>query len=445
MPGSIAPETFEHARRFFADGNAAFAAGRLAEAESCFRSSLQALPGRPSTMANLAATLQRLGRPEDALALLEEALLSHAGDASLWSLRGAALETLDRPADALASHERALAVEPLRIADRFHAGRLLLRLGRTQDALAALEAVCAASPEAAEAHYRRGQALMGLRRPDEALTAWESALALDPTLADAWADRGAWMQEHGRTTEAVRCFEQARAQGGDAALMEYQIAGLSRATGRDPGVMPASAPRSYVQGLFDRYAEDFDAHLVGRLDYRAPQELAAGLTRLTRTHFRHALDLGCGTGLCAAALGAFARRLDGVDLSAGMLERARALGRYDRLEKADVVEHLAATSCRHDLVVAADLFIYVGRLEPVFEGVRRVLEPTGVFCFSVERLDDAQGDCALQPSLRYAHSRAYLQRLAQENGFAVATLEEHPLRRDERAPVRGLYAWLVAG
>jgi predicted TPR repeat methyltransferase len=435
---------FERARHLFVEGNAAFAAGRLEEAASRFRASLQELPRRPSTVANLAVTLQRLDRPQEALALLDETLQSHADDAALWSLRGAALEALDQATDALASHERALAIDAGRLADRFHAGRLMLRLGRPADALAALQAVCAASPDSAEAHYRRGQALLQLLRPDEALAAWDRALALDATLVDAWADRGAWMQERGRLSEAVRCFEQARAHGGDAALLDYQIAGLSSAAGHTGGTMPPGAPRSYVQGLFDRYADDFDEHLVERLAYRAPQELAAGLARLSRTHFRHALDLGCGTGLCAAPLGAFVTRLDGVDLSAGMLARAQALGRYDRLEQADVVEHLAATPWRHDLVVAADLFIYVGRLEAVFSGVRRVLEPEGVFCFSVERLDDAQGDCALLPSLRYAHSAAYLQRLAREHGFAVAALEEHALRHDERAPVRGLYAWFVA-
>ena len=443
-PAATQPD-FERARRLFVEGNAAFAAGRLDEAEARFRASLKELPQRPSTVANLAVTLQRLGRPQDAVALLDETLGIHADDAALWSLRGAALEALDRPGDALASHERALALDPQRAADRFHAGRLMLRLGRTAQALAALEAVCAASPQSAEAHYRRGQALRALQRPDEALAAWDRALALDPTWAEAWADRGAWMQERGHAREAVRCFEQARAHGSDAALMDYQIAGLSSVAGLGQGSMPASAPRSYVQVLFDRYADDFDAHLVERLEYRAPQELAAGLARLARTHFRHALDLGCGTGLCAAPLGAFATRLDGVDLSAGMLERAQALGRYDRLEQADVVEHLASTPCRHDLVVAADLFIYVGRLEAVFAGVRRVLEPAGVFCFSVERLDDALGDCALQASLRYAHSAAYLRRLAQDHGFKIAALEEHPLRHDERTPVRGLYAWLVAG
>ena len=94
-------------------------------------------------------------------------------------------------------------------------------------------------------------------------------------------------------------------------------------------------------------------------------------------------------------------------------------------------------------MIAADVFVYLGALEPVFEGARRVLEPGGVFCFSVEALDDASGDCLLLPSLRYAHSAPYLRRLAAAHGFEVAALEEHPLRRDERAPVRGLYAWLV--
>jgi predicted TPR repeat methyltransferase len=448
MPGSIAPDTFERARRFFVDGNAAFAAGRLAEAEACFRTSLKALPGRPSTVANLALTLQRLGRDRDALALLDETLAAQPGEAALWSLRGGVLDALDQPAEALASHERALGLDPQRAQDHFHAGTLLLRLGRPQAALEALEFACADAAAPAAAHHRRGQALLALERRDEALAAWDRALALDPAFADAWADRGTLMHERGQDAEAVRCFAQARTHGADMALMDYQIAGLA-AAGREGATsaappMPASAPRSYVQNLFDRYAADFDEHLVGQLGYRAPEELAGGLARLGRTHFRHALDLGCGTGLCAAPLGAFVTRLDGVDLSAGMLERARALGRYDRLEQADVVEHLAATPWRHDLVVAADLFIYVGRLEGVFVGVRRVLEPGGLFCFSVEHLDDAAGDCALLPSLRYAHSAAYVRRLAQAHGLGVAALQERPLRRDERTPVRGLYAWLSA-
>lgn len=433
-------QDFERARSLFVEGNRAFEAGRLEEAEACFRASLQALPGRPSTAGNLASTLLRLGRPNEALEPLQQALRGAPRDANLWSQQGRTLDALGRDEEALASHRQALAIDVTRVGDHFCIGVLLARLGRPEQALAAFDAATRLDAGRAEFHHKRGQMLIALGRGDEALAAWDRTLALDPDHADAWSDRGALMSERGRTAEALRCFERARDCGADAEVMTYQIAALSA-----PGTQaqPPHPPRRYVEQLFDHYAAQFDEHLASALDYQAPQVLAAGLARLGRSHFRHGLDLGCGTGLCAPPLGAFVARLDGVDVSAAMLERARALGRYDRLDQADLVEHLGATSARHDLVVAGDVFIYVGRLEAVFAGVARVLAPGGVFCFSVEALDDAAGDCLLLPSLRYAHSAPYLRRLAAAHGFEIAALEEHPLRRDERAPVRGLYAWML--
>lgn len=91
-----------------------------------------------------------------------------------------------------------------------------------------------------------------------------------------------------------------------------------------PGV-PARASDAYVQSVFDRFSNSFDSRLAA-LDYRAPAlvaeavseclgPLAAGL---------EVLDAGCGTGLCAALLRPFANRLTGIDLSEGMLSKARA-------------------------------------------------------------------------------------------------------------------------
>jgi SAM-dependent methyltransferase len=50
------------------------------------------------------------------------------------------------------------------------------------------------------------------------------------------------------------------------------------------------------------------------------------------------LELGCGTGLCAALFRPAAARLVGVDVSARMLERARARGLYDELLLGDAVQ-----------------------------------------------------------------------------------------------------------
>ena len=117
-------------------------------------------------------------------------------------------------------------------------------------------------------------------------------------------------------------------------------------------------------------------------------------------------------------------------------------GLHDQVEQADVVQHLAAAPRRYDLVLAADVFIYVGALEAVFAGVARVMEPSGLFCFSVEAAGEDE-DFALRPSLRYVHSERYLRRLAGVHGFDVQAVARQPIREDQQQPIAGLFAWLV--
>jgi predicted TPR repeat methyltransferase len=214
--------------------------------------------------------------------------------------------------------------------------------------------------------------------------------------------------------------------------MGYFIASL---TGQQT---PSAPPRSYVEGLFDDYAEDFDNHLVKVLGYQAHRILVENLQGMGKTHYRSALDLGCGTGLCGPLLRSQVDRLEGVDLSGQMLGKARVLGVYDTLVQADVAEHLQTTPQRHDLLLSCDVFIYVGALEPVFAGAARVLEPGGVFCFSVESLGDAQ-DYGLMPSQRYAHSERYVRALAAAHGFTVAKTLAQPIRQDQQQSIDGLY------
>jgi predicted TPR repeat methyltransferase len=247
--------------------------------------------------------------------------------------------------------------------------------------------------------------------------------------------RGSVLKELGRFDEAAASFEQALARGGDPELLRYYLAALAR---RDA---PPTAPAGYVQALFDGYAPAFDAQLVALLKYQAPQLLAQGLAKLDR-RFSRALDLGCGTGLCGPLVKPFTDRLEGVDLSDGMLRSARALGVYDSLEQAEIAAFLRSAQPPYDLVLAADVFVYVGALEPVFADVARCMPAGGVFCFSVEEAREG-GPPVLQPSLRYAHSESYVRELAARHGFEVATSLRAPIREEQQVPVPGLYFWLV--
>lgn len=358
--------TFEAAKAAFLQGLQHQGAGHWPDAERCYRTSLGLMPGRPSTLNNLAAVLTAQGRAAEALPLLEQALAAEPGHA-----------------DALFQQAEALAA-----------------LGRLPEALAAIEAVLAAQPEA------------GL----------------------PWSRKGGLLKDLGRTAEAVVALRRAVALGADVALNRYLLASL------EGGEVPPQPPAGYVESLFDSYAAGFEEQLTGKLQYRVPEQLMHGLPRHA---FDSALDLGCGTGLVGRLLRPRVRQLHGVDLSGAMLRQAGQHAVYDSLEQAELVAHLGATPARHDLVVAADVFIYLGDLAAVFAGVRRVLLPGGVFAFSVELADDAV-DYELRSSSRYAQSERYLRGLAAASGFAVLLARHDTLRLEQRQPVAGLLTWLTS-
>ena len=112
----------------------------------------------------------------------------------------------------------------------------------------------------------------------------------------------------------------------------------------------------------------------------------------------------------------------------------------DTLVQADVLDYLRTATTAHDCVVAADVFIYVGALDGVFAELQRLMPGGGSFCFSLE--ESVQADLELRASLRYAHSAAYIERLASECAFRVAQLERRPVREERGAPIAGLFCWL---
>jgi predicted TPR repeat methyltransferase len=399
----MSADRFDLARAQFSSGVDHLQAGRWQAAELAFRASLELLPGRPSALINLGATLLALDRPAEALPLLDQALAQLPHDTEALGHRGLALNRLHRPADACDDFEQLVQLAPQRPEAWFH-------LAQTRQMLDRLEA---------------------------AVDAYDRCLALRPQHGASWSQRGTALKDLGRRDAAAASFERALALGDDPELNRYFLAAV-----RSTAAAPSGAPRAYVERLFDDYAADFDQHLVDRLGYQAPERLLRLVQGQGRGRFDEVLDLGCGTGLCAPLLRPLARRLTGVDLSAGMLEVARRRALYDELVQADLAQHLARTERRHDLLVAADVLIYLGDLAPVFAGARRVLRAGGLFAFSVEPAD---GDAAfvLQPSLRYAHGEAGLRALAASHGLQVLQAERGALRADQVHEVQGQY-WLLA-
>ncbi|MFC5460861.1 tetratricopeptide repeat protein [Massilia niabensis] len=431
---------------------------------------LRVNPAQATAHCNLGAALQDLGRSREALASYDRALQLNPGYAMAHYNRGNALRKLGRPEEAVTSYERALALRPAYPEAWCNRAIALLDLRDAGGALASSEQALAGRrpyPEAScvranalfalrefelalegygdalaheagmpEAHTGRGLALLKLDRPFDALACFDTALALRPGDARAHQQRADCLLALGRREEAIAAFETARElahqAGEDAGQVEFVLASLG------VGAPPPRAPASYVTALFDQYAGHFDRHLTGVLAYRTPGLVEAALARHVAATMLDTVDLGCGTGLCAPTLRPRSRSLAGVDLSSRMLEQASATGLYDELACADIEAFLTGRPEAFDLVVAADVLVYFGDLAPLFAQVRAALRPGGWFCFSTEALDSTgAGDFVLLPSNRYAHSLAYLQRLARDHGFALAEAERAAVRSEHGAAITG--------
>jgi predicted TPR repeat methyltransferase len=377
--------------------------GRLAEAEAAYRRVLRHAPAHFDSLHLLGVIAGQTHRFDEAHQLLTRALAQRPDSASALTNLGNVLGNLGRHLEAIQTFERALALRP----------------------------------DDAKALRNRGTSLRALERPEEALASFDAALALKPDYPEALVGRAEALLTLHRRGDAIKAFRQALPLGMDVEQIRYALASL----GEEPA--PPTAPPGYVEELFDSYSQNFDQHLVGKLAYRTPGLLVAELQRAHPRAEGDIIDLGCGTGLCGPLLRPLAHRLTGVDLSSQMLARARALGLYDELLHADLVAALAGPPGRFDVAVAADVFVYIGDLDAVFVATAAALRPGGLFAFSVEAGEGA--DFQLNMRRRYAHSLAYLQRLATVHGFTAESATQSVIRKEGDEAVQGLLVVMRRG
>jgi len=234
----------------------------------------------------------------------------------------------------------------------------------------------------------------------------------------------------GELEAAREAFARMLEMAPDDAAAKFAVAALS-----EEGI--DAAPEDYVSELFDRFAETFDAQLTGQLDYRTPALLRGAIDAALAGDGEklHILDLGCGTGLSGQAVQSLASALVGSDLSPGMIEKARGRDIYSELRVESIDHTLAALSGPFDLVLAADVFVYIGRLDPLFEAVKGRLAPGGLFAFSTER--GGGQDFAVGTTFRFSHSAAYIARLARASGLSIVSQSDETIRTESGQPVTG--------
>jgi len=209
-------------------------------------------------------------------------------------------------------------------------------------------------------------------------------------------------------------------------------------------------PSNYIVDLYSTFAATFDDQLVNKLHYQTPTKLRKLVDEVVKQSyqkecFSNLADLGCGTGLSGVAFKSLAKNMVGVDLSPEMIAKAEKRGCYKSLHIGDIESILTSPISTgeeetYDVIIACDVFVYIGDLQSVFESVAKSLNPShGLFAFSTELLEEDKKDNGyrLQTTARYAHKQSYLKSLAEQCGFEIKAMKNDVIRKNAGKDIRG--------
>ena len=418
--------------------------GQLAEAEDVYRRIRAIAPDHPDVLHFSGVLAHQQGRSEEAVALIRRSLELNPKQADGHSNLGIIFKSLGRVDEAIAAYQQAIAINPDHANAYNNLGVLLRSQGRNADAESAYRTATRINPEHIDAYNNLGVLLASTNRTPEAVACYCKVTTLSPKHPEARRLLALAHCTLGEPEKAVDIFERWLEEEPDNAIARHMLAACS---GRE---VPARASDDYVEKVFDEFAGSFDEKL-GKLSYRAPDLVAAMLadSGVQAARSLDVLDAGCGTGLCGPLLAPYARRLDGVDLSNGMLAKAQARKVYDGLVKDELTEYLRGHETAYDVIVSADTLVYFGSLEQVMPAAAAALRPGGMFIFTLEESPDVAGEASspgytISHHGRYMHTRPYVERVIAEAQLR-ADIVRAELRMEAGAPVAGLVVRATRG
>jgi predicted TPR repeat methyltransferase len=392
---------------------------------------LELVPEHPAALNVLAIAAHESGEIERALDLIRRAAAAAPEDSVIQNNLGNLLSKTRDAVGALSAYRRAAELGNKSPEMFNNLGVLLRARGEFVEAEQHFRSALAENPNHGPAHHNLGSILGGTGRVDEAVGHfWTGVLNMpvrNPYLT-ALAHN-----YFGRRDKAVEVFADLLKKDPDNVQLKHLMSSFS---GVD---VPERASDQYIEKTFDSFARSFDLTLK-RLAYQAPKLVAAAVEVVVGPPRGdlEILDAGCGTGLCGALLRPFATRLIGVDLSAGMLEKAAAIGVYDELVKAELTAFLQGSDTAYDAIVLADTLCYFGSLETFAAAAANAVKPGGLLVFTVEALPaEAQEGFRVDLSGRYQHAGAYVDGVLKHAGFELLARKADTLRMERLDPVTG--------
>lgn len=415
-------------------------ADELDTAERLYHEVLTLRAAQPDALHYLGVLYHQRGRSDEAVELVRSALKITPEHPDAHNNLGNIHKECGRLAEAEACYRRALACGPTHYNALSNLAVVLEAQERPDEAFETYGKLLQEAPTFARGHYLMGLFLrnfaQNVEHIEQSVECFRTAFRLDQRNVRALGALGASLYALGRHDDAREVYQDWLLREPDNPIPRHMLAATGGAQ------VPPRAEDAYVRDVFDSFAESFDEQLLKNLDYRAPQVLTDALKSVLAAAdgSLDILDAGCGTGLCAPLLRAQARHLVGVDLSGGMIEKARARGGYDELVVAELTAYMQAHPDAYDVVISADTLIYFGELMPVLTAAHAALRPGGWLGFTLEVLEGDGDRVELSSSGRYRHTRGHTQAAMEAAGFDGITIGVDTLRKEAGQMVSG---WIV--
>lgn len=406
-------------------------AGRLQKARQLYNEVLKLDAGHNDALHMLGLLAHQQGNNDVAIKLLTTALKQGPESAEIYTNLGNALQANGQVEEAITSFKKALKINPDFILAHNNLGNALNLNGNKEEAIASFNTAIALNPNVALTYYNLGNLFYSKGEQENAIAYFRKALAIEPEFADAINNLASLLAATGNIDEAIELFKSALRLNKNNAMARHMLNALQGNTSTHPSP-------EYVIDLFDNAANEFNKQLVNKLNYKAPKLIYRAVEEISglSDNTLDIMDLGCGTGLCAPLFHSSARTLKGIDLSQKMLDKAKALNLYNELIKGDITTQLRKLNDKYDLIISADVFIYVGDLKSIFKVIAQALKPDALFVFSLEA-EESELDFRLCSTGRYAHTMSYIRKLAKENALEQRYVTEVTLRMDKNEPVKG--------
>lgn len=412
----------------------------LDTAERLYGEVLEQRVAQPDALHYLGVLYHQRGRSDEAVELIRTALRITPNHPDAHNNLGNIHKECDRLAMAEACYRRALECAPAHFKALNNLAVVLEALERPEEAFQAYTKLLQQAPQFAQGHYLLGQFLrnyaQNMEHLEQSAECFRTAYALDNRNLRALESLGVALYALKRRDEAAQVYRDWLQREPDNPVPRHMLAACGGADA------PSRADDAYVRDIFDGFADSFDEQLLNNLGYRAPQVLVDALSRMLGEPAAalSVLDAGCGTGLCAPLIRPWADQLVGVDLSGGMVEKARQRGGYDELAVAELTTWLQDRPLAYDVVLSADTLVYFGELAPVISAAHAALRPGGWVAFTLEALDGDELHFELSPSGRYRHAHDYVRQVLEAAGFGEIMMTSDTLRKEAGQMVDG---WVV--